>query len=93
MPSHKIHLAIARRINEKLKLNSDEIMLGSVLPDLTTNHDHGISHFQSIDIYPQNLANPNSFVRKHSDKLSSPVSIGYLIHLLTDRYYNYRFYQ
>ena len=35
MPTHKMHMAIANRINEKLKLDSDMVMIGSVLPDLT----------------------------------------------------------
>lgn len=50
MPSHKIHLSIAQEINKKLKLDNDSIMLGSVLPDLTIEHDHGLSHFQFEDI-------------------------------------------
>ena len=37
MPSHKIHMYIAKKVNEKLKLDLDSIMLGSVLPDLTIN--------------------------------------------------------
>ena len=39
MPSHKIHLAIAKKINEKLNMDLDSLMLGSVLPDLASN-DH-----------------------------------------------------
>ena len=34
MPSHKIHLSIAKIINDKLNLDLDSIMLGSVLPDI-----------------------------------------------------------
>lgn len=45
MPSHKIHLSIAQEVNKKLKLDNDSIMLGSVLPDLTIEHNHGLSHF------------------------------------------------
>lgn len=40
MPSHKIHMYIAKKVNEKLKLDLDSIMLGSVLPDLTINKNH-----------------------------------------------------
>lgn len=87
MPSHKIHLCIAKEINKKLKLNNDAIMLGSVLPDLTIEHDHGLSHFQFEDVYPKNLANADEFIKKYPT-MKDDISIGYIIHLLTDKYYN-----
>lgn len=87
MPSHKIHLSIAKEINKKLKLNNDAIMLGSVLPDLTIEHDHGLSHFQFEDVYPKNLANADEFIKKYPT-MKDDISIGYIIHLLTDKYYN-----
>lgn len=87
MPSHKIHLSIAKEINKKLKLNNDAIMLGSVLPDLTVEHDHGLSHFQLEDVYPKNLANADEFIKKYPT-MKDDISVGYIIHLLTDKYYN-----
>lgn len=87
MPSHKIHLSIAKEINKKLKLNDDAILLGSVLPDLTIEHDHGLSHFQCGDEYPKNLANADEFIKKYPN-MKDDISIGYIIHLLTDRFYN-----
>ena len=87
MPSHKIHLSIANEINKKLKLNNDAIMLGSVLPDLTVEHDHGLSHFQFEDVYPKNLANADEFIKKYPT-MKDDISVGYIIHLLTDKYYN-----
>lgn len=91
MPSHKIHLSIAKEINKKLKLNDDAIMLGSVLPDLTIEHDHGLSHFQYEDVYPKNLANADEFIKKYPN-MKDDISIGYIIHLLTDRFYNEVYY-
>ena len=87
MPSHKIHLSIAKEINKKLKLNDDAILLGSVLSDLTIEHDHGLSHFQCEDEYPKNLANADEFIKKYPN-MKDDISIGYIIHLLTDRFYN-----
>ena len=87
MPSHKIHLSIAKEINKKLKLNDDAILLGSVLPDLTIEHDHRLSHFQCGDEYPKNLANADEFIKKYPN-MKDDISIGYIIHLLTDRFYN-----
>lgn len=53
MPSHKIHLTIAQEVNKKLKLDNDSIMLGSVLPDLTIEHNKNFKHnlFDSYDRY------------------------------------------
>ena len=87
MPSHKIHLGIAQEVNKKLNRNTDLIKLGSVLPDLTIEHDHGLSHFQYEDIYPKNLANAEEFKKKYPN-MKDDISIGYIIHLLTDKYYN-----
>lgn len=87
MPSHKIHLGIAQEVNKILNLDNDLVMLGSVLPDLTIEHNHGLSHFQYEDIHPNNLANADEFIKKYPD-MKDDISIGYIIHLLTDKYYN-----
>lgn len=92
MSSHKIHIKIAQDINEKLKLDNDSIMLGSVLPDLTTTKNHGLSHFQYKDEYPYNLANADEFIKKYPN-MNDDISIGYIIHLLTDRFYNDWYYR
>lgn len=67
-------------------------MLGSVLPDLTITKNHGLSHFQYIDEYPYNLANADEFIKKYPN-MKDDVSIGYIIHLLTDRFYNDWYYK
>jgi len=89
MPSHKIHISIAQEINKELGLNNDEISLGSVLPDLSIIEEHSFPHFQIKDEYPNNLANAEEFLKHYS--LKDAISIGYLIHLLTDRFYNMRY--
>jgi len=88
MPSHKIHLAIAKKINDKLNYDLDSVMLGSVLPDICNEKDHQLSHFQVGEKDLEGLANPDKFIKKYKDKLDNPVMIGYLIHILTDRFYN-----
>lgn len=93
MPSHKIHLTIASEVNKELKLDNDSIMLGSVLPDLTTLKDHGKSHYQVYGSYDEQLANPDKFVSEYKVKLNNPIMMGYLIHILTDRFYNDYFYR
>ncbi len=88
MPNHKAHLAIAKLVNEKINMDLDSIMLGSVLPDICNNKVHSKSHFQVGEKDLEGLANPDKFVKKYKNKLSNPTMIGYLIHILTDRYYN-----
>jgi len=88
MPTHKIHLAIAKKISDKLKIDSDSVMLGSVLPDLCNEKNHQLSHFQWGEKDLEGLANPDKFVKKYKDKLNNPIMMGYLIHILTDRFYN-----
>ena len=88
MPTHKMHMAIANRINEKLKLDSDMVMIGSVLPDLTIDKRHRISHFKNGEEGIEGTANPYKFLLKYKNTLKNPVMVGYLIHLLTDRYFN-----
>ena len=88
MPTHKIHLAIAKKISDKLKIDTDSVMLGSVLPDICNEKDHQLGHFQKGEKDLEGLANPDKFVKKYKDKLNNPIMIGYLIHILTDRFYN-----
>lgn len=88
MPSHKIHLAIAKKVNDKLNLDLDSVMLGSVIPDLSIDKNHTISHYQNGKFGVSGTANPDLFVSYNKDKLNNPVMVGYLIHLLTDKFYN-----
>ena len=88
MPSHKIHLAIAKKVNEKLKLDQDSIMLGSILPDTSEAKNHAISHYQKGEKDLKGLANPDLFIKDNKKHLNNPVIIGMLIHILTDRFYN-----
>ena len=88
MPTHKMHMAIANEVNKHLKLDDDMIMIGSVLPDLTIDKRHRASHFKNGKEGIEGTANPYKFLIKYKNKLDNPVMVGYLIHLLTDRYFN-----
>lgn len=63
-------------------------MLGSVMPDLCIDRNHTISHYQNGKLGVDGTANPDLFVKHNKDKLSNPVMLGYLIHILTDKFYN-----
>ncbi len=86
MPSHKIHIKIAQDINERLKLDKNLFMLGSILPDLYENKsNHSISHFKTN---PKNhqFYNKELFIKKYN--INDTIILGYLVHLLTDEFYN-----
>lgn len=86
MPSHKIHIKIAQDINENLKLDKNLFMIGSVLPDLYENiYNHSLSHFKTNSKNHQ-FYNKELFISKYD--INNPVILGYLVHLLTDEFYN-----
>ena len=93
MPTHKIHLAIAKKVNDKLNLDLDQVMLGSVLPDIGEGKDHQVAHFQHGEKDLEGLSNPDEFVKKYKNKLDNPIMIGFLIHILSDRFYNEYFFK
>ena len=88
MPSHKIHMAIAKEVNDVLKLDLDSIMLGSIMPDVCIGRNHTVSHYQNGKLGVDGTANPDLFIKKHKKDLNNPVMMGYLIHILTDKFYN-----
>jgi hypothetical protein len=88
MPMHKTHLAIAKKVNETLKMDEDAIMLGSILPDITKEKNHANSHYQKGIKDLEGLANPDEFLKDNIDLISNPVIMGCLIHILSDRFYN-----
>ncbi len=88
MPTHKMHMSIANEVNKYLKLDEDMVMIGSVLPDLTIDKRHRASHFKNGEEGIEGTANPYKFLLKYKKDLKNPVMVGYLIHLLTDRYFN-----
>ena len=88
MPTHKMHMHIANEVNKYLRLDDDMVMIGSVLPDLTIDKRHRASHFKNGEEGVSGTANPYKFLLKYKKDLVNPVMVGYLIHLLTDRYFN-----
>lgn len=88
MASAIIHLCVAKRINEKLKLPETSFFLGSIAPDLSkqigeTKIKSHFLNFSSEDSIPD----CDAFVSKYRKYLDNPFELGYLIHLLTDKYW------
>lgn len=98
MPSWKIHSKIANDLNKQLKVNKKYFMIGNLLPDqdkynipnITRSISRKISHFISDEDFKIgiNLPNYNDMFEKYKGNFENPVLLGYLVHLLTDFYWN-----
>lgn len=87
MASVIIHICIAKKVNEYLKMNEKELFLGTIVPDISKqiDEDKKISHF--IDGEVPDIPNVELFLRKYQDDLKTPFTVGYYIHLLTDYFW------
>lgn len=88
MPSAIIHAGVAKEINKKLKLDEELFILGNIAPDCWRNSDgvsnRNLSHFLII---PEEGEDYKKFYYKYKNSLNDPFVLGYLIHLMTDRYW------
>lgn len=88
MASAVIHLCVAKEVNKYLNMNLNELLLGSIAPDIskqigeTKEISHFLDHTNEDDI-----PNIDRFLSKYRDELNKPFEIGYFIHLLTDKYW------
>lgn len=98
MPSWKIHSKIANDLYKQLNVNKKYFMIGNLLPDqdkynipnLNRNIKRTITHFISDEDYEKgiNLPDYDKMFNKYKDDFKNPVLFGYLVHLLTDFYWN-----
>ncbi len=88
MASAIIHLCVAKEVNKYLKMNEKEIFLGAIAPDIskqigqTKEISHFLDHTNEDDI-----PNIDRFLKKYQGEINKPFEMGYLIHLLTDKYW------
>lgn len=99
MPSWSIHLAVAKKVNKKLKLNEDLFLYGNLIPDVDkgtfiTRYDaHYYNENLPFPTVPQEkMIDINKFLDIYKNKLNNPLILGYYSHLLTDQFYNERVY-
>lgn len=86
MASALIHLAVAKRVNEVLKIeNEKHLLFGSIAPDIakmvgsTRKKSHFILEDEGTD-----TPNIERFLGKYKKYLNEPYELGYFIHLVTD---------
>ena len=88
MASAVIHLCIANEVNKYLKWDNDLILLGSIAPDISKQigQPKEISHFLD-HTNEDDIPNLERFLKKYRNDLNNPFTLGYFIHLLTDKYW------
>ena len=84
MASSLIHIAVANEINKKLKRNINQLLIGSVAPDISKiiGETKQYSHF--LDNIDNGIPNIDRFLKKYQSKLYDDFVLGYFIHLYTD---------
>ena len=94
MPCWTIHLGVATKLNENYKLNKDQFLYGSVLPDVMDTNAFGrdFSHFFGTkyhDLCPEEIiVDVEKFKSTYKDRLPNDLILGYYVHILTDYFYN-----
>lgn len=99
MPSWSVHLAIAKKVNKKLKLNDDLFLYGNLIPDVdkgTTITRYEAHYYNEKLTFPtvpkEKMIDINKFLSVYKSKLGNPLILGYYSHLLTDQFYNEKVY-
>lgn len=94
MPSWNIHLAVAKKVNKKLKLEKNSFYIGNLIADVNFNPklSRTVTHFDTLKCVKcpdELLPNSDEFLKIYKDNIKqSSLLLGYYSHLLTDYFYN-----
>ena len=86
MASAVIHICVAKKLGEKINKNTRDYYLGSIAPDISKEigETKYVSHFLK-DSIKSNVPNINLFLEKYKNDLKNDFTLGYFIHLYTDK--------
>lgn len=84
MASALIHIAVANEVNKVLKHNTNQLLIGSIAPDISKIIGETKIHSHFLDNADTDIPNIDRFLKKYSDKLYDDFVLGYFIHLYTD---------
>lgn len=86
MASAIIHICVAKKIGERLSKSSKDYYLGTIAPDISKEigETKYKSHFLENSI-KSNVPNIELFLEKYKKDLKSDFTLGYFIHLYTDK--------
>lgn len=79
MPSILMHVAISKLANETLKLNEQEFIIGSIIPDFGHKHQ---THYYKESMNGLLVPDVDEFLKEN--KLDSALMLGKLSHLIAD---------
>lgn len=84
MASSLIHLSVAKEIGKRINKRSRDYYLGSIAPDIAKllGLPKATTHFQ--DPF-SNIPKINEFLKLYKDDMNSDYTLGYFIHLYTDK--------
>lgn len=85
MASAIIHLCIAKKVNERLKMDEKELFLGSIAPDISKQIGESKNKSHFLNTKDSDVPNIFSFLEKYKNSLNKPFNMGYFIHLYTDK--------
>ena len=94
MPSWSIHLAVAKKVNEKLNIDKDIFYIGNLIADIdydnkvSRRYTHYDEHNKCKSCPIENVPDINKFLKDYKDKLKDSLILGYYVHILTDYFYN-----
>ena len=92
MASSIIHLAVAKKVSEKISItNIKDYYIGSIAPDISRQigESKEISHFQRNS--RNNTPNIELFLMKYPDFKHNDFELGYFVHLYTDKLWEEEF--
>ena len=91
MASSLMHICLAKKVNEKLKLNPKQVYLGSIAPDI--NHWTKVSklntHFSNQN--NPDIPNIDIFLKQYHSNFNNPFILGYFTHLYADKMWYEKF--
>ena len=89
MASVIIHLCVAKKLNNYLQMDEKLLSLGAIAPDISKQigETKNKSHFLQPNSSEDNIPDCDAYVKKYRSELNKPFEMGYLIHLLTDKYW------
>ena len=84
MASSLIHMSVAKEIGKRINKRSKDYYLGSIAPDIAKQIGlpKGATHFQYA---ADNVPNIDVFLDLYRDDMKSDYTLGYFIHLYTDK--------
>ena len=97
MPSWSIHLALSKKVCDKLNLNKDLFLYGNLIPDIDCNGKINMtrmhSHYYESNLYfdfcnKARRIDIDKFLLDYKSSIKNHMILGYYSHLLTDNFYN-----